>query len=176
MPECNATAPIHRERGPKVYTRCTVRAPPCTLQRCAFQTPDRNWTPLSVSGRAAFAAVAAVAKRFSFCGCYRCFCEHVLEKGVEDRGWELVPSNTVRDKNHVRWEAGLPSPYGLPPPVFQCKSERSWGGPNRITNTVQWDVVEKNTVVGALDSVHGVILWYQAVVRAVQCSAVHCTA
>ena len=49
MPECNATAPIHRERGPKVYTRCTVRAPPCTLQRCAFQTPDRNWTPLSVS-------------------------------------------------------------------------------------------------------------------------------
>ena len=49
MPESNATAPIHRERGSKVYTRCTVRAPPCTLQRCALQTPDRNWTPLSVS-------------------------------------------------------------------------------------------------------------------------------
>lgn len=166
MPECNATAPIHRERGPKVYTRCTVRAPPCTLQRCAFQTPDRNWTPLSVSGRAAVAAVAAVAKRFSFCGCYRCFCEHVLEKGVEDRGWELVPSNTVRDKNHVRWEAGLPSPYRLPPPLSSSASQNGRGGDQtelQIPCSGTW--WEKDTVVGALDSVHGVILWYQAVVR-----------
>ena len=85
-------------------------------------------SPFCFFGRAAFAAVAAVAKRFSFCGCYSCFCEHVLEKGVEDRGWELVPSNTVRDKNHVRWEAGLPSPYRLPPPCLPVQVRTVVGG------------------------------------------------